>query len=319
MLYKDAVNEKSNQKNLGTIKSSNLCTEIMEYTAPDEVAVCNLASVALNRFVDTEKKEYDHKALFDVAYRMTINLNRIIDINYYPVPEAKNSNMRHRPIGLGVQGLADTYFLMRYPFESKEAIQLNKDIFETIYFAAVTASCDLAKKDGPYQTYEGSPMSQGIFQFDMWGVTPDSNRWDWSALKAKVAKDGVRNSLLVAPMPTASTSQILGNNECFEPITSNIYVRRVLSGEFAVVNSYLVKDLIEKDLWDDDMRNEIIGNNGSVQAIERIPEDIKALYKTVWEISQKTIIEIKSQLPNFSRRSENVSFCIVLMASSLYI
>lgn len=291
MLYKDAVNEKSNQKNLGTIKSSNLCTEIMEYTAPDEVAVCNLASVALNKFVNTKKGEYDHKALYDVAYRMTINLNRIIDINYYPVPEAKNSNMRHRPIGLGVQGLADTFFLMRYPFESEEAKKLNQEIFETIYFAAVTASSDLSIQDGPYQTFKGSPMSQGIFQFDMWGVKPTSGRWDWEGLRSKVIESGVRNSLLVAPMPTASTSQILGNNECFEPITSNIYVRRVLSGEFAVVNQYLVKDLIKENLWDDDMRNEIIANNGSIQAIERIPEEIKALYKTVWEISQKAVIE----------------------------
>jgi len=292
MLYKDAVNEKSNQKNLGTIKSSNLCTEIMEYTAPDEVAVCNLASVALNKFVDVKKGEYDHKALYDVAYRMTVNLNRIIDINYYPVPEAKNSNMRHRPIGLGVQGLADTFFLMRYPFESEEAKKLNQEIFETIYFAAVTASNDLSIQDGPYSTFKGSPMSQGIFQFDMWGVKPTSGRWDWEGLRSKVIEGGVRNSLLVAPMPTASTSQILGNNECFEPITSNIYVRRVLSGEFAVVNQYLVKDLIKENLWDDDMRNEIIANNGSVQSIERIPEEIKALYKTVWEISQKAVIEL---------------------------
>ncbi len=289
MLYKDAANEKSNQKNLGTIKSSNLCTEIMEYTAPDEVAVCNLASVALNKFV--KDGEYDHKALYDVVRRMTLNLNRIIDINYYPVPEAKNSNMRHRPIGLGVQGLADTFFLMRMPFESDEAKKLNQEIFETIYFSAVTASADLAEKEGAYSTFEGSPMSQGIFQFDMWGVKPDSGRWDWDALKERVTKTGVRNSLLVAPMPTASTSQILGNNECFEPITSNIYVRRVLSGEFAVVNKYLVKDLIDRDLWDDQMRNEIIASNGSIQGIERIPEDLKSLYKTVWEISQKAVID----------------------------
>lgn len=291
MLYKDSVNEKSNQKNLGTIKSSNLCTEIMEYTAPDEVAVCNLASVALNKFVNAETREYDHAALYDVVRRMTLNLNRIIDINYYPVPEAKNSNMRHRPIGLGVQGLADTYFLMRYPFESDEAKKLNEEIFETIYFAAVTASADLAEKEGAYSTFEGSPMSQGVFQFDMWGTKPSSNRWDWESLRKRVMKTGVRNSLLVAPMPTASTSQILGNNECFEPITSNIYVRRVLSGEFAVVNKYLVADLVERGLWDDDMRNEIIASNGSVQSIERIPEDLKKLYKTVWEISQKSVIE----------------------------
>lgn len=292
MLYKDAINEKSNQKNLGTIKSSNLCTEIMEYTSPDEVAVCNLASVALNRFANTETATYDHKKLYDVVYRMTVNLNRIIDINYYPVPEARNSNMRHRPIGLGVQGLADTFFAMRMPFESKEALELNNEIFETIYFAALSASSDLAEKHGPYQTYDGSPMSQGLMQFDMWGIKPTGKHWDWEALRAKVKAHGVRNSLLVAPMPTASTSQILGNNECFEPITSNIYVRRVLSGEFAVVNKYLVRDLIEQGLWDDKMRNEIIANNGSVQHIDRIPEETKELYKTVWEIKQRAVIDM---------------------------
>lgn len=292
MLYKDAANEKSNQKNLGTIKSSNLCTEILEYTAPDEVAVCNLASVALNRFVENGK--YDHKKLYDVVYQMTVNLNRIIDINYYPVQEAKNSNMRHRPIGLGVQGLADAFFEMRIPFESKQALKLNNDIFETIYFAAMTASKDLAKKDGAYSTFAGSPVSEGIFQFDMWGVTPDSGNWDWAALKAEVKTHGVRNSLLVAPMPTASTSQILGNNECFEPITSNIYVRRVLSGEFAVVNRYLVNDLIKIGLWNDKMRNEIIANNGSVQNINSIPEEVKALYKTIWEIKQKAVIDMSA-------------------------
>jgi ribonucleoside-diphosphate reductase alpha chain len=294
MLYKDAVNEKSNQKNLGTIKSSNLCTEIMEYTAPDEIAVCNLASVALNKFVDEETKTYDHKALYDVVYRMTLNLNRIIDINYYPVEEAKNSNMRHRPIGLGVQGLADTFFMMRLPFESQKALELNNDIFETIYFAGLCASKDLAAKDGTYQTYEGSPVSQGIFQFDMWGVKPTGKYWDWEKLRADVKEHGVRNSLLVAPMPTASTSQILGNNECFEPITSNIYVRRVLSGEFAVVNKFLVNDLVDLGLWDDELRNEIIAANGSVQSVARIPDELKALYKTVWEISQKSVIEMAS-------------------------
>jgi ribonucleoside-diphosphate reductase alpha chain len=296
MLYKDAANEKSNQKNLGTIKSSNLCTEILEYTAPDEVAVCNLASVALNRFIDNsgDKPKYDHKKLYNVAYQMTVNLNRIIDINYYPIPEAKNSNMRHRPIGLGVQGLADAFFEMRLPFESKEALKLNNDIFETIYFAALTASKDLAIKNGPYQTYKGSPVSEGILQFDMWGVTPTSGNWNWTALKAEIALYGVRNSLLVAPMPTASTSQILGNNECFEPITSNIYVRRVLSGEFAVVNRYLVNDLIKIGLWNDKMRNEVIANNGSVQNINSIPEEIKALYKTIWEIKQKAVVDMSA-------------------------
>lgn len=289
MLYKDSANEKSNQKNLGTIKSSNLCTEIMEYTAPDEVAVCNLASIALNRFV--ENGEYNHQKLFEVVYQATVNLNRIIDINYYPVPEAKNSNMRHRPIGLGVQGLADTFFKMRLPYESKEALELNNDIFETIYFAAMTASKDAAIENGAYETYQGSPASQGIFQFDMWGVKPTGKNWDWDKLKKEVAEHGIRNSLLVAPMPTASTSQILGNNECFEPITSNIYVRRVLSGEFAVVNKHLVKDLIDMGIWDDDMRNRIIANNGSVQGIDRIPEELQALYKTVWEIKQKAVID----------------------------
>lgn len=296
MLYKDAANSKSNQQNLGTIKSSNLCTEILEYTAPDEVAVCNLASVALNMFVDDSNgaPKYDHKKLYDVVYQMTVNLNRIIDINYYPVPEAKNSNMRHRPIGLGVQGLADTFFKMRLPFESTEALKLNNAIFETIYFAAVTASKDLAKVDGAYSTYAGSPMSEGKLQFDMWGVKPDSGNWDWEALRAEIKKHGVRNSLLVAPMPTASTSQILGNNECFEPITSNIYVRRVLSGEFAVVNKYLVDDLIKLNLWNDKMRNEIIANNGSIQNIQSIPDSIKALYKTVWEIKQRAIIDMSA-------------------------
>jgi len=290
MLYKDSANEKSNQKNLGTIKSSNLCTEIMEYTAPDEVAVCNLASIALNRFV--ENGEYNHQKLFEVVYQATVNLNKIIDINYYPVPEAEKSNKRHRPIGLGVQGLADTFFKMRMPYESKEALELNNDIFETIYFAAMTASKDAAKEFGAYETYEGSPASQGILQFDMWGVKPSGKNWDWDALKADIAKHGIRNSLLVAPMPTASTSQILGNNECFEPITSNIYVRRVLSGEFAVVNKHLVKDLIELGIWDEEMRNQIIANNGSVQRIKRIPEDYQELYKTVWEIKQKAVIDL---------------------------
>ncbi|EQC47710.1 ribonucleoside-diphosphate reductase subunit alpha [Bacteriovorax sp. Seq25_V] len=296
MLYKDAANEKSNQKNLGTIKSSNLCTEILEYTAPDEVAVCNLASVALNRFVKEENgvRTYDHAELFRIVYRMTKNLNRIIDVNYYPVIEARNSNMRHRPIGLGVQGLQDTFFMMRLPFESDAALQLNNDIFETIYFAAVTASKDAAAVEGAYETYEGSPMSQGIFQFDMWNHKAHSGRWNWEELKAEVKKYGVRNSLLVAPMPTASTSQILGNNECFEPITSNIYVRRVLSGEFAVVNKFLVKDLIEAGIWDDSLRNEIIANNGSIQSIARIPEELKALYKTVWEVKQKHVIDMSA-------------------------
>jgi len=309
MLYKDAANGKSNQQNLGTIKSSNLCTEIIEYTAPDEVAVCNLASLALNRFVAYKDNVpyYDHKKLFEVVTRATKNLNRIIDINYYPVPEAKKSNFRHRPIGLGVQGLADTFFKMRLPFESVEANKLNSEIFETIYFAACTASKDLAIEHGAYETYAGSPISQGRFQFDMWGVTPDSNRWDWTGLRAEVKKYGIRNSLLVAPMPTASTSQILGNTECFEPITSNIYVRRVLSGEFAMVNRYLVEDLIEQNLWSDKMRNQIIANNGSVQNIEEIPADLKALYKTVWEIKQKAIIELAQSRGPYIDQSQSLN------------
>ncbi|MBP5983290.1 MAG: ribonucleoside-diphosphate reductase subunit alpha [Fluviicola sp.] len=289
MLYKDAANKKSNQQNLGTIKSSNLCTEIMEYTAPDEVAVCNLASLALPKYV-TEQGTFDHDKLFEVTYQATVNLNRIIDGNYYPVPEAKNSNLRHRPIGLGVQGLADAFIMLGFPFESEEARALNREIFETIYYASMTASKDLAIAEGPYETYAGSPVSQGIFQFDMWGVTP-TNRWEWDLLKEEVKKHGVRNSLLLAPMPTASTAQILGNNECFEPYTSNIYTRRVLSGEFIVVNKHLLKDLVKENLWTNEMRQKLMASNGSVQNINEIPQRIKDLYKTAWEISQKAIIE----------------------------
>lgn len=289
MLYKDAANSKSNQQNLGTIKSSNLCTEIIEYTAPDEVAVCNLASLALPKFV-TEEGTFDHNKLFEVTYQATLNLNRIIDNNFYPVEEARNSNMRHRPIGLGVQGLADAFIMLGFPFESEEARALNREVFETIYFASMTASKDLAKVDGPYQTIQGSPVSKGIFQFDMWGVTPTS-RWEWDLLKDEVKKHGVRNSLLLAPMPTASTAQILGNNECFEPYTSNIYTRRVLSGEFIIVNKHLLKDLVREGLWNKDMRQKIMAANGSIQNIQDIPQHLKDLYKTAWEISQKAIIE----------------------------
>lgn len=303
MLYKDAANKKSNQKNLGTIRSSNLCTEIMEYTAPDEVAVCNLASIALPKFVIDGK--FDHDKLFEVTYHATQNLNKVIDVNYYPVKEAENSNKRHRPIGLGVQGLADAFIELRMPFESAEAAGLNKDIFETIYFAAMTASKDLAIQDGPYETYKGSPVSKGIFQFDMWGVTPQSGRWDWDKLKKEVKKNGVRNSLLVAPMPTASTSQILGNNECFEPYTSNIYTRRVLSGEFIVVNKHLLHDLIELNLWSDEMKQKLIVANGSVQNIPEIPQNIKDLYKTVWEISQKTLIDMAADRGAFIDQSQS--------------
>lgn len=288
MLYKDAANEKSNQKNLGTIKSSNLCTEIIEYTAPDEVAVCNLASLALPKYVTEDG--FDHDKLFEVTYQATINLNRIIDANYYPVEEARNSNMRHRPIGLGVQGLADTYIKLRMPFDSEEAKALNKEIFETIYYASMTASKDLAKEEGPYETWEGSPISKGVFQFDMWDVKP-TDRWEWDILREEVKEHGVRNSLLLAPMPTASTAQILGNNECFEPYTSNIYTRRVLSGEFIIVNKHLLRDLVKEGLWNDNMRQKLMAANGSVQDIPEIPQEIKDLYKTAWELSQKDIIE----------------------------
>ena len=289
MLYKDAANAKSNQQNLGVIKSSNLCTEIIEYTAPDEVAVCNLASLALPKYV-TEDKKFDHDKLFDVTYQATLNLNKIIDGNYYPVEEARNSNMRHRPIGLGVQGLADTFILLGLPFECDEARSLNRDIFETIYYASMTASKDLAKVDGAYETYKGSPVSKGEFQFDLWGVAP-TERWEWDVLKAEVKEHGVRNSLLLAPMPTASTAQILGNNECFEPYTSNIYTRRVLSGEFIIVNKHLLKDLVKEGLWNKSVRQEIMIANGSIQNIDVIPQHIKDLYKTAWEISQKAIID----------------------------
>jgi ribonucleoside-diphosphate reductase alpha subunit len=289
MLYKDAANAKSNQQNLGVIKSSNLCTEIIEYTAPDEVAVCNLASLALPKYIN-EDKTFDFEKLFNVTYQATLNLNKIIDGNYYPVEEARNSNLRHRPIGLGVQGLADAFILMGYPFESKEAKALNQEIFETIYFASMTASKDLAKELGHYETYPGSPVSKGVFQYDMWNVKP-TDRWEWKLLKDEVKKYGVRNSLLLAPMPTASTAQILGNNECFEPYTSNIYTRRVLSGEFIIVNKHLLKDLVKENLWNSDMRQKIMAANGSVQNIEEVPQHIKDLYKTAWEISQKSIIE----------------------------
>lgn len=289
MLYKDAANSKSNQQNLGTIKSSNLCTEIIEYTAPDEVAVCNLASIALPKFV-TEEGSFDHEKLFKVTYQATLNLNKIIDGNYYPVEEARNSNLRHRPIGIGVQGLADAFIMMGLPFESAEARALNREVFETIYYASMTASKDLAKVDGAYETFEGSPTSKGIFQFDMWGVTP-TDRWEWDVLKEEVKEHGVRNSLLLAPMPTASTAQILGNNECFEPYTSNVYTRRVLSGEFIIVNKHLLRDLVREGLWNQEMRQKIMAANGSIQNIQEIPQRLKDLYKTAWEISQKAIID----------------------------
>ncbi|KAL9027316.1 MAG: hypothetical protein Q9196_004141 [Gyalolechia fulgens] len=306
MLYKDACNRKSNQKNLGTIRSSNLCTEIIEYTAPDEVAVCNLASLALPTYVDSSRGEYDFQKLHDVVRVLTRNLNKIIDVNHYPVPEARNSNMRHRPIGLGVQGLADAFFALRFPFESPEARQLNKQIFETIYHGALTASCELAQELGHYESYPGSPVSQGILQYDMWNVTP-TDLWDWNALKAEIAKYGVRNSLLVAPMPTASTSQILGFNECFEPYTSNIYSRRVLAGEFQVVNPWLLKDLVDMGLWSDNMKNRIIADGGSIQNVPNIPADLKALYKTVWEIPQRTIVQMAADRGAFIDQSQSLN------------
>ena len=307
MLFKDACNSKSNQQNLGTIKSSNLCTEIVEYTAPDEVAVCNLASIALPKYI--VDGEFDHQRLFDVTYVITKNLNTVIDNNFYPIPEARNSNLRHRPIGIGVQGLADVFILMRYPFDSAEAKELNKEIFETIYYASMTASKDLAKELGPYETYEGSPLSKGIFQYDFWNVTP-SARWEWDLLKEEVAKYGARNSLLLAPMPTASTSQILGNNECIEPYTSNIYTRRVLSGEFVVVNKHLLMDLVKLGLWDDTLKTKIIAANGSVQNIEEIPDNIKALYKTVWELSQKAIIDMAADRGPYVCQSQSLNIFI---------
>ncbi|MFD2203653.1 ribonucleoside-diphosphate reductase subunit alpha [Shivajiella indica] len=310
MLYKDAANKKSNQQNLGTIKSSNLCTEIIEYTAPDEVAVCNLASIALPKFVVTKpdgKKYFDHQKLYEVTKVATRNLNKVIDVNYYPVEEARRSNFRHRPIGLGVQGLADAFIMLRMPFESAEAKGLNEDIFETIYYAAMETSMELAKVEGTYETYEGSPVSKGIFQFDMWGVSPKSGRWAWNELKEKVKKYGVRNSLLVAPMPTASTSQILGNNECFEPYTSNIYTRRTLSGEFIVVNKHLMRDLINLGLWNDALKNRLIAANGSVQNIPGIPQNIKDIYKTVWEISQRVIIDMAADRGAYICQSQSMN------------
>ncbi|MGN8070625.1 ribonucleoside-diphosphate reductase subunit alpha [Mucilaginibacter sp. SG564] len=308
LLYKDAANAKSNQQNLGTIKSSNLCTEIMEYTDANEIAVCNLASLALPRYIING--EFDHQKLYEVTYQATLNLNRIIDGNYYPVAEAEYSNLRHRPIGLGVQGLADTFIQLRMPFESDEAKQLNKEIFETIYFAAMTASKDLAIAEGPYETFKGSPLSKGKFQFDLWNVEPASTRWDWKTLRKDVMKNGVRNSLLVAPMPTASTSQILGNNECFEPYTSNIYTRRVLSGEFIVVNKYLLRDLVNLGLWSPAMKDKIISANGSIQDIAEIPADIKELYKTVWEIKMRNIIDMAADRGAYVCQSQSLNLFI---------
>ena len=321
ILFKDAANHKSNQKNLGTIKSSNLCTEIMEYTSKDEQAVCNLASIPVNQFVTLGKRtgklkkpsaEYDYQALYDVAYQTTLNLNQVIDVNFYPTEETRNSNMKHRPIGIGIQGLADLFAVMGLPFSGEEAQQMNADIFETIYFAAMTASVDLAKKEGAYESFEGSPLSQGEFQFNLWGFKDDqlSGRWDWAKLRKSVMKHGARNSLLLAPMPTASTAQIMGNNEAFEPFTSNIYTRRTLSGEFVLVNKHLIKDLIALDLWSDQMRMQIIKANGSVQGIQEIPQEIRDVYKTVWEIKQKDIIDMSAARGKFICQSQSLNLFI---------
>ena len=311
MLYKDAANNKSNQKNLGTIRSSNLCTEIMEYTAKDEVAVCNLASIALPKFVNMSSGEFDHQKLYDVTYHATGNLNRVIDVNYYPVEEARNSNMRHRPIGLGVQGLADTFAMLKMNFDGPEARSLNKEIFETIYYAACTASKDAAIAEGPYSTFKGSPASKGVLQFDLWGMNEHSGRWDWGSLKEEIVEHGMRNSLLVAPMPTASTSQILGNNECFEAFTSNLYVRRTLSGEFVVLNRHLVRDLIKEDLWSIEMKNEILRHKGSIQAITNIPEAIRNLYKTTWEISQRHVLDMAADRGAYIDQSQSLNIHMV--------
>lgn len=309
ILYKDAANKKSNQKNLGTIRSSNLCTEIMEYTSPDEVAVCNLASLSLPKFVDEETRQFDFDKLVEMTRVVTRNLNRIIDINYYPIEQARNSNMRHRPIGIGVQGLADAFIKMRFPFDSAEAKQLNKDIFEAIYYGALLESTELAARDGAYSSFQGSPANKGELQFDMWGVTP-SDRWDWADLKKRIQKVGLRNSLLLAPMPTASTSQILGNNECFEPYTSNIYTRRTLSGEYIIVNKHLLKDLIGFGLWDDNMKHKLMASNGSIQQIDEIPQELKDLYKTVWELSQKVIIDMAADRGAFICQSQSMNLFV---------
>lgn len=327
MLFKDTANRKSNQRNLGTIQSSNLCTEIIEYTSPDETAVCNLASIGLSNFiVDPQRPEekhgerilgsigadrryFDHDQLARVTRQVTRNLDKIIDVNHYPVEEARRSNFRHRPIGIGVQGLADAFILLGLPFDSPEARQLNKEIFETMYFAALSESCELAKKNGPYPTYEGSPISEGILQPDMWGVTesPSGNRHDWDGLRREIARYGVRNSLLMAPMPTASTSQILGNNECIEPYTSNIYARRVLSGEFTVVNNHLLADLTQLGLWDSDVKEQLIAENGSIQRLECIPDWVKRIYKTVWELRQKAIVDMAADRGAYIDQSQSLN------------
>merc|ERR1712178_507732 len=309
MLYKDAANRKSNQQNLGTIHCSNLCTEVIEYTSSDEVAVCNLASIALSAFAKADEP-YDFDGLYKVTKVATRNLNKVIDRNYYPTEEGRRSNMKHRPIGLGVQGLADAFLIMRLPFESEEAKRLNEDIFETIYFAACESSCELAEKLGAYETFAGSPASKGQLQFDLWGRTPKSGRWDWDALKARIAQHGLRNSLLVAPMPTASTAQILSNNESFEPYTQNLYVRRVLSGEFVQVNRHLLRDLIERKLWNEELRTQLIANNGSVQSLP-LPSDMKELYKTVWEIKQRIVLDMAADRGAYIDQSQSLNIHMI--------
>merc|ERR1711920_1112072 len=310
MLYKDHANRKSNQQNLGTIHCSNLCTEIIEYTAPDEIAVCNLASIALSAYASSTGAEYNFQGLYDVTRVATKNLNKVIDRNYYPTEEARRSNMRHRPIGLGVQGLADAFMTMRLPFESQEAQRLNEDIFETIYYAACEASCELAAQDGAYDTYAGSPASKGLLQFDLWHCTPKSGRWNWAGLKLKIAEHGLRNSLLVAPMPTASTAQILGNNESFEPYTQNLYVRRVLSGEFVQVNRHLLRDLVKRKLWTEDLRMQLIAHNGSVQDLD-LPADLRELYKTVWEIKQRIVLDMAADRGPYIDQSQSLNIHMV--------
>ena len=310
MLYKDAANYKSNQKNLGTIKSSNLCTEIIEYSSPTEQAVCNLASIALPKYI--VDGQFDHQLLYDATYQIVKNLNNVIDLNFYPTEETKLSNFRHRPVGLGVQGLADVFCILGLPFESDDADKLQTDIFETIYFAALTSSKDLAKKDGAYESIDGSPISTGIFQYQMWGKTDEdtSGRWDWKSLRKEVVNNGVRNSLLVAPMPTASTAQILGNNECFEPFTTNLYARRTLGGEFVVINQHLVKDLLKHDLWNEEIKNKIIMENGSIQNIPEITTELKEIYKTVWEMSQKRILNMAANRSVYIDQSQSMNLFI---------
>ena len=312
MLYKDSCNRKSNQKNIGIIKSSNLCTEILEVSKPDETAVCNLGSIALPKFI--KNGGFDYEKLHTITRILTRNLNRVIDRNYYPIEEAKNSNMRHRPIGIGVQGLADVFALLKIPFDSKDARIINVMIFETIYHAALEESCQLAIEEGPYETFKGSPASEGILQFDMWEEAPESlgiqSRMDWDSLKSRIKEHGLRNSLLMAPMPTASTSQILGNNECIEPYTTNIYLRRTLAGEFVVINKYLVNALIEKGIWSTELKNNMIKAGGSIQDIQEIPQDIKELFKTVWEIKQKTLIDMAADRGRFIDQSQSMNLFV---------